>query len=119
MGIDIRVGKGDHFTRYRVYKTRIDIHDKIAHSKNFVGILHAKDMTAYDNSRTRTGGFQADVTRATIETTDKIELMKDYALYCLPERTWYTIDRVMPNSHNESQQFSSRPINTTLIEIRR
>ena len=119
MGTDIKIGKQDHFTRYKVYSNNVDINDKISLSNHYIGILHAKDITSYNDLRTRFGNFQHNVVRATIESTDKIVIKNNYYLFCIAEQSWYIVDEVTENSHNESQQFSSRPIVTKTYTIRR
>lgn len=118
MGLDMRRGKGDYYTRYKVYGPAVDIRDKLDIDKHYIGKLHAKDVSSYQNQTELIGGkFQRDTTRATIETVDKVEIGPDYFLYCLPERQWYRVESVAPDSHNETQRWSSRPINTTQIVI--
>lgn len=120
MGVDLRKGKKDYYTRYRVYKPETEPRDKIVMDDTYVGILHAKDITAYNTAANAIAGkFQRQQTQATIETMDRIELGVDYLLYSLAERRWYRIESVAPNSHNETQRWSSRPVNTTTIVIER
>lgn len=118
MGVDIRKGKQDYYTRYRVYRANADITDKLVIDKDCIGILHAKDITAYNTNADALGGkFQRDTTRATIETMDRIEIGVDYFLFAIAEQCWYRVESVAPNSHNETQRWSARPVNTTTINI--
>lgn len=120
MSVDIRVGKKDHFTRYKVYAADADIRNATTINKYFLGILHAKDVSSYNtNASVIVNKFQREEVNATIETSDRMEIKPDYFLYCLPERQWYSVVSVAPNSHNETQRWSSRPVNTTTIVISR
>lgn len=118
MGVDIRKGKKDYYTRYRVYRPETNISDKLVIDRDLIGILHAKDISAYNTGANVVGGkFQRDETRATIETLDRIEIGVDYFLYAIAEQRWYRVESVAPNSHNETQRWSARPVNTTAIVI--
>lgn len=120
MGVDLRKGKQDYYTRYLVYRPNTDPRDKLTLDKNRIGKLHAKDVTAYNTAANVLGGrFQRENTQATIETMDKIEIGVDYLLYALAERKWYKVESVAPNSMNETQRWSSRPSNITTIVIGR
>lgn len=120
MGVDLRIGKRDYFTRYRVYKTKPNINNKIEWDSECLGILHAKDITSYDTTPQVDGNvFRHDETIATIETNDRIEIKPDYLLFALAEQCWYIVESASVNSHNETQRWSSRPINTTTIVIRK
>ena len=120
MGIDLRVGKKDHYTRYKVYSNNTDIRDSIQFEKGCLGILHAKDITGYNTTSNVIGGnYLRNTQEATIETTDKIEIKNNYFLYALAEKKWYKVVSYSPNSHNPSQRYSARPILTTQIVITR
>lgn len=120
MSVDVRVGKKDYYTRYKVYTADVDITDAISMSNNLIGILHAKDSSAYSVTfDTYSNKWGRDNTRASLETMDKIVLKPNYYLYCITEKQWYIIDSVSENSNNQSQQYSKRPIITRTINIRK
>lgn len=120
MGVDIRVGRKDYYTKYKVYSSDADIRNSVTISNYFKGILHAKDISSYNTSNNMIAGkFQRTEVNATIETQDRIDIQPDDFLYCIPEHQWYRVESAAPDSHNETQRWSSRPVNTTQIVITR
>lgn len=118
MGVDLRVGKNDCYTRYKVYpecSKSLNIQER---NKHLLGVLHAKDITDYTNSGDVLGNsFQINNVRATLETRDRIKIKVDYLLYAIAEKKWYRVVSVAQNSYNPSQRWSSRPINVTHIQV--
>lgn len=121
MGIDIRMGRRDNYARYYVFGANTDIRrSDINYSKECIGVLHAQDITAYETTSNVYGNkFQRDSSRATIKTYDMIEIAPDYLLYSLAEGLWYRVVSTAPNSINDTQRYSARPSNETLIVIQR
>lgn len=118
MGVDSRVGIKDYHTRYRLYDYNVDKDDESSIDKNFLGVLHCKDVTSYiKQGEVFANKFQFDNVRATLETLDKMDIKVDYLLYAVAENQWYRIVSVDIRSINKSQRFSSRPINVTRIGI--
>lgn len=123
MGADLRIGRGGedgYYTRYRVYNPDVNIKDKLSLESNLIGILHAKDITSYETRMENVNNkFGVVNTRASLETSDIIDIKPNSVLYSIDEECYYIVVAVAPNSHNKSQQNSRRPINTTRIDIRR
>ena len=123
MAVDKRVGRKDYFTKYCIFKHKVDsntLTDILEIDKdNFVGRFYAKDISAYDNTANQIGNHQVATTQATIETQDVIDLRANDFIFCVPERQWYKVVSVSPNSVNKTQRYSRRPVNVTTIVIRR
>lgn len=117
MGVDLQHGKKDHYTRYLIYSPDTNIKNKVELDKNLVGYLFAKDITGYDAEGNIIGKFQQDEVRATIHTTDRVEIEPDSLLFAIAEERWYRVEKSSPNSVNETQRYSSRPSNETTINV--
>ena len=111
MGVDRRVGKMGCNNRYQVFKPNTDVRNASVIKNECVGILHAKDGSAYDTSNQQfVNSFERENTRATLISYDSIKIGTDYLLYSIKSKEWFRVESVSENSVNISERWSSRPI---------
>lgn len=114
--IDRRTGKQDYFNRYKVYTRDTNIKDSLSINDSCVGILHAKDVSAYRKQHIINKYSQTNIS-AVIESYDIISLNPFDKIYSINEDKWYTIMTVDEESENNSQMRSRRPIIKKTISI--
>lgn len=121
MGVDLRVGKSDHFVRYRIYPRDYEYKTALTSMEKCTGVFYAKDVAGYVSNLSTFGNrFARDTTRGQIETFDKIPpLESGTILYCINYRTWWVVEDYSEETINESEQLSTRPSARKLITIRK
>lgn len=117
MGTDIRVGRRDYNVRYKVFP-KLEKGQRVVDQSQLLGVLHAKDITPYSvNGDVIGNSYEVGNVRATIETTDRVNIEKDFMLFAIAEGKWYRVENYSQESFNPSQRWSARPIITTRINI--
>ena len=120
MAVDLRVGKQDHFVRYKVFDRDYDYKTAIVSKTESKQIFYGKDVTAYQTTLNQINNrFARDNTTAQIETYDVVELSIGCILYNMNYRTWWIVESFTDESVNETEQCSTRPSSKKVITIRK
>ena len=119
MAVDLRVGKTDHFIRYKVYPRDYDYKTAIVPSQESIGIFYGKDASAYSNELNAINNrFARTRTTAQIETYDLIQIDVGAVLYNMQYKTWWIVEAYTDESINATEQCSTRPSSKKIITIR-
>lgn len=119
MAVDLRIGKTDHFIRYKIFPRDYDYKNAIISKQEATGVFYAKDATAYTNELNAISNrFARNKTTAQIETYDLINIDVGAILFNMNYKTWWIVESFTDESVNKTEQCSTRPASKKIITIR-
>lgn len=120
MGVDVRIGRKDHYNRFKVFNRDYDYKTAIVANSECKGVFYAKDITSFNKTISQFNTrFARANTSGNIETYDLIQIDVGAVLYCEKYNSWWIVESVNEETINETEQHSRRPSSRKVIAIRK